>query len=303
MSVVADGPVTSGIASLIPSGSDLVAALGLGSRLVGVSHECDHPIAAGRPVLTASTLAHDLGPAEVDAAVSASVGAGESLYRTDADLLNRLAPAVVLSQDVCDVCAVNGELVRGQVPDGAELVMLQAVRLSGLWDDVRRVAAAAGVPADGAALVAECRARLDRIAASVVLAEPVRVAAIEWGDPLYAAGHWVPELIELAGGIDVLAEAGQASRRVTAAEVRAAEPDVVLFLPCGYDLAAATAEARALPALLGLDVPVWALDASTRFSRCTPESVVAGTAVLAGILHPDLADPPPASGATRITGA
>lgn len=289
-----------GIASLIPSGTDIVAALGLGDRLVGVSHECDHPIAAGRPVLTASTLGEDLGPAEVDAAVSASVAAGESLYRTDAALLARLAPAIVLSQDVCDVCAVNGEMVRGEVPDGATLIMLSAVRLAHLWEDLRRVAEAAGVPADGEALVAECRARLDRVTATVGFADPVRVAAVEWGDPLFAAGHWVPELVELAGGVDVLGEVGMASRRVTAEEVRAAEPDVVVFLPCGYGVGAAAAEGRHLAAGLDLDVPVWAVDATSLFSRCTPEAVTRGAEVLAGILHPGRVGPPDRSRAVRV---
>ena len=133
------------IASLIPSGTDIAAALGLGDRLVGVSHECDHAIAEGKPVLTSSILDLTMTPGEIDAAVSASVADGHSLYRTDRPLLHELDPALVLSQDVCDVCAVNGEVARGDVPEGAELIMLTAVRLAHLWEDLARVGKAAGV--------------------------------------------------------------------------------------------------------------------------------------------------------------
>lgn len=292
------------VASLIPSGTDILAALGLGERLVGISHECDHPIAAGMPVLTASSLDPGLPPAEVDAAVSASVADGRSLYRTDRALLHRLRPAVVLSQDVCDVCAVNGEVARGDVPDGTDLVMLTAVRLSDLWDDLARVGRALDAPDAAAATVAEARSALAATAALVAGADRPRVVALDWGDPPFAGGHWVPDLVDVGGGVDVLATADPMSRRITWDEVVAARPDVVLFLPCGYTLEEGAAESARLPwadVIERTAAQVWALDATRLFSRCTPQAVVAGAAALASILHPDRVGPPDPADAVRIT--
>jgi iron complex transport system substrate-binding protein len=280
-----DGP----IASLIPSGTDLVAVLGLEDRLVGVSHECDHPIAAGKPVLTASTLTDDLTPAQVDAAVSASVAEDGSLYRTDRALLHRLAPAVVLSQDVCDVCAVNGEVARGDVPAGTDLVMLTAVRLADLWDDLRRVGRATGADQAAEDAVTDAQVALQAISAAVTGASRPRVVALDWGDPPFAAGHWVPDLVDVAGGVDVLATADPMSRRITWDEVEAAQPDVVLYLPCGYDREAAVTEAARLPfadLATATGAQVWAFDATRLFSRCTPQAVVSGAAALAGLVNP-----------------
>jgi iron complex transport system substrate-binding protein len=293
------------VASLIPSGTDILAALGLGESLVGVSHECDHPIAAGHPVLTASTLSSEMAPAEIDAAVSASVGEGHSLYRTDRAALHRLAPSVVLSQDVCDVCAVNGEVARGDVPDGSQLVMLTAVRLHDLWDDLARVGRATGAQSAADAVTADSRAALEATSSSVAGAARPRVVALDWGDPPFVGGHWIPDLIGTAGGTDVLATADPMSRRATWDEIAAAAPDVVLFLPCGYTLEQAAEEADRLPfddLVARTGAAVWALDATRLFSRCTPQSVVAGADVLARVLHPDLAGQPQASDAVRVAG-
>lgn len=295
--------MTSTIASLIPSGTDIVAALGLGDRLVGVSHECDHPIADGLPVLTSSVLEAGLSAGEVDAAVSASVADGTSLYQTDRETLAQLGPSLVLSQDVCDVCAVNGEVARADIPDGAELIMLTAVRLAHLWEDLLRVARAAGVEEAGAALVADTRGGLAEVAAQIGVRRRPRVVALEWGDPLYIAGHWVPELIDLAGGEDALGEVGTPSRRVTLDEVRGADPDVVLVIPCGYGLEQAAESAATIPlgdlraARMG---QVWALDATRLFSRCTPQAVTAGARALASVLHPDASGLPAPVDARRV---
>lgn len=291
------------IASLIPSGTDIVAALDLADRLVGVSHECDHPAADGLPVLTASTLHADMSPSAIDAAVSASVSAGGSLYTTDRAELHRVAPAVILSQDVCDVCAVNGEVAAADVPDGSDLVMLTAVRLGDLWDDLRRVGAATGRPDTADTLVEVTSGELDRVAGLVAETPTGRVVALDWGDPLFAAGHWVPDLIDLAGGTDVLATADPMSRRITEDQVRDASPDVVLFLPCGYGLADAVLEARQIPIAdlcLNVGAELWALDATRLFSRCTPQAVTAGVRALVAVLHPDLVGPPDESDAVRI---
>ncbi|HUG83181.1 MAG TPA: hypothetical protein VMM13_01385 [Euzebya sp.] len=298
--------MTQAVVSLIPSGTDIVAALGLGDRLVGVSHECDHAIAAGKPVLTESTLDPDLQPAEIDAAVSASVAEGRTLYRTDRKRLRDLRPAVVLSQDVCDVCAVNGEIARGDVPDGSDLVMLTAVRLEDLWDDLARVGRATGAIDAAAEVTAMARASLAATAALVEGAGRRRVVALDWGDPPFAGGHWVPDLVAVGGGTDVLATADPMSRRITWEQVLAAQPDVVLFLPCGYKLDQAVAEAARLPVadlVARTGASFWVLDAARLFSRCTPQAVVAGAAVLASVLHPDRAGAPDPLDAVRITPA
>ena len=295
------------IVSLVPSGTDLVAALGLGERLVGVSHECDHEVARGRPVLTSSDLPAagsggegDAAPALVDTMVAEAVRSGRSLYHTDLSLLRRLEPDVVLAQDVCDVCAVSAEGVRCEVPAGAELVRLAATTLAELEDDLLRVGKATGADGAAAATVAALRGQRARVARQVA-GRPRRAAlALEWGDPPFLGGHWVPELVEGAGGTHALSRPGRPSRRSTWDEVAGAGADVVVFCPCGYGLAAAVEEAQALVGHLGPGVELWATDATSLFSRCTPQAVVAALGVLAGILHPDVAPPPRPALAVRV---
>lgn len=275
------------VASLIPSGTDIAVALGLGDALVGVSHECDDPVAAGLPVLTSSPLlGRDVAPAEIDRLVSESAAAGDTIYRTDLALLHELAPDVILTQDICDVCAVPARQVSCDVPPGAELVTLSATTLAGLADDLLRVGKATGV---------EDRAR--QVADALPSGGPsgtVRVAAVEWGDPPFTGGDWVPELVELAGGISVLGRPGERSRRTTWDDIRTAAPDVVVFMPCGYELDQAAAEARTLP----WDGPLWATDSTHLFSRCTPQAVAGGLEVLTAIISGTAPDP---KRATRIS--
>ncbi|MFZ6179219.1 ABC transporter substrate-binding protein [Nannocystis pusilla] len=289
------------IACLVPAATDLAAALGL--DVVGVSHECDHPIARGLPVLTRSRIAamhpHGPGPADIDRQVSAAVAAGEPLYVVDRAALARLAPDIVLSQAICDVCAARAD--RCDLPAGARLVELAATSLAGLADDVRAVAAAAGVPERGEACLADIAAHH---AALVRPRDRPRTLALEWGHPPFLGGHWVPELVALAGGEHLLSGTGQPSRRADWAEITAADPDIVVFMPCGYDLAAAAAEAEALcrSSPLGQlrcvrEGRLWAVDAVRLFSRCTPHSVIHGAAVLAALLR---GDEPPIAQACRI---
>jgi iron complex transport system substrate-binding protein len=301
----ADAVPAGTVASLIPSGTDILAALGLGGRLVGVSHECDHAIADGLPVLTASTLVEGMDPEAIDAAVSASVSDGGSLYRTDRQRLHDIAPDVVLSQDVCDVCAVNGEVARGDVPDGTELVMLTAVRLADLWDDVRRVGRATGAVDAAEHVVQAAQVALESVAAAVAGAGRRRVVVLDWGRPPFAGGHWVPDLVAVGGGDDVLATADPMSRRITWDAVVEAEPEVIVFLPCGYTLDQAVAEARTLPlpeVVAATRAEVWAVDATRLFSRCTPQAVVFGAQVVAAILHPAAMGAPAPVDAVRVHG-
>lgn len=291
------------VASLIPSGTDLVAALGLGDRLVGVSHECDHAIAAGQPVLTRSVIpaptldGPSLPPAEIDRLVVDAVLDGQSLYRTDRALLAALAPDVVLSQDVCDVCAVHATTAACDLPQGAKLVMLTATSLDGLYADLTRVGDALGAGERAEAVIAETRARLDAVARRVAGRTRPRVLTLEWGDPPFLGGHWVPELVTIAGGENVLSAAGAPSRRSTWAEIAAGDPDVVVFLPCGYTLHQATREAEGLlarPEVAGLravrERGLWAVAATELFSRCTPAAVADGAEVLAATLHDERAE-------------
>jgi len=282
------------IASLIPSGTDITAFLGLERQLVGVSHCCDHPAVAHLPVLTHSRIPshHQASALEVDRAVSSAVSSGESLYLTHRDLLEQLAPDVVLSQDVCDVCAVSADQVSCDLPKGARLVMLSATSLAGLWNDLEQVGRATGTLERAREAVHELRNRLEVVRARVQGKARPRVLALEWSDPPFLGGHWVPELIGLAGGDHVLSGPGEASRRSSWAEIAAADPDVIMFMPCGYTLCDAETEAQALlerctefAHLRAVrEGRLWITDATRLFSRCTPVSVRA-TEVLAGILH------------------
>ena len=267
------------IASLIPSGTDLVAALGLGDALVGVSHECDHEIAAGLPVLTSSVLPSDAAPADLDRMVSATAAAGQPLYRTDLALLHDLWPDVVVTQDVCDVCAVDARSVGCDLPPGAEMVLLSATTVAGLEDDLRRLGKATATEDRAEALIADLRAKVTATRQAAAARARPRVVTLEWGDPPFLGGHWVPELVEIAGGEHLLSRAGERSRRATWDEIHAAAPDVVVFMPCGYTLDQATTEAAALP------VPVVPVDATRLFSRCTPQSVRAALDTLQEVLH------------------
>jgi iron complex transport system substrate-binding protein len=291
------------IVSLIPSGTDIVVALGLAESLVGVSHECDNPAVVGRglPVLTSSVLgaAPEVPPGDVDRAVSEARAAGEKLYRVDVDLLASLQPDVVLSQDVCDVCAVPGSDVVPGLPAGAALVMLSATSLAGLEDDLIRLGAALGVEEAGMGMIQRLRSIRFEVMGRIGGARRRRVLTLEWGDPPFVGGHWVPEMVGTAGGDHLLVAPGDPSVRSSWEAVGASDPEVVVFMPCGYSLGAAVDEGRSLVGRLP-DKEWWAVDASALFSRCTPSAVSRGLHVLAGVLHPAVCPPPSAFLAQRL---
>lgn len=281
------------VVSLAPSGTDIVAAMGLGRALVGVSHACDHPVARGLPVVTSSPLAEaELSAGEIDARVRSAVAGGEALYRTDADLLASLAPDVVLGQELCDVCAPTGSDAAEALPAGADLVLLSGGSLAGLEDDLAAVGAALGVDDRAEQQIAAVRSAHEHVSERVAGLDRPSVLTLEWGDPPFLGGHWVPELVEVAGGRNVLSQAGQPSRRSSWEEIAAADPDTVVFMPCGYGIEQAAAEARELGAradVAGLRAVrsgrFWATDAARLFSRLTP-AVVTAAPVLASLLHP-----------------
>ena len=274
------------IASLIPSGTDLACALGLGSHLVAVSHECDHPLALGLPVVTRSVVDSTLPPSQIDADVNAAVEAGTSLYLTNRELLREVAPDVVLTQTICDVCAVNSQTARASLPPNARLVNLSATSFSGLWNDLKTVADATNV--DAKPLINSLCKRLDAVRHRVEGHEMPRVLVLEWTDPPFLGGHWVPEMVALAGGKHVLSGSGEPSRRATWDEIRAAQPEIIVLAPCGYDLKQTIEQGRTIEnELRSTDVSqVWATNATAFFSRCTPASVD-GVEMLAAIFAGD----------------
>lgn len=234
------------VVSLLPSATEIAVALGLGDQLVGRSHECDFPsFVAGLPVLTATKLRKGLSSMEIETRVQEIVRAGLSVYEVDAVRLQQLRPDVILTQSQCAVCAVTPrdleEALATWIGRPPTLVSLAPDDLADVWGDFRRVGEATGRPAQADQAVAALQGRLAQLRAGSPADRPT-VLALEWIDPLMAAGNWVPELIEAAGGIPLLAAAGQHSPWITWQDVEAADPDVIVMMPCGYRLAQTLAE-------------------------------------------------------------
>ncbi len=227
------------IVSLVPHATELLFALGLGEELVGVTHECDYPPAAEALAhVTRDMLPAGLSAGEIDAAVREFTLRGEAIYQLDHDALAALAPELIVTQALCPVCAVSYDEVAAlaqTLPGPPRVIALDPKTLGETLGDVRTLAQATGRRDAGVELVRQAAARIDRVKLAVRGQPRVRVAALEWLDPLYAAGHWTPQLIELAGGEDVLALAGEPSQVVSWELLAAAEPEVVVVMPCGYD--------------------------------------------------------------------
>jgi len=288
------------IVSFLPSGTEMVCALGLESSLVGISHECDYPEAVrSKPVVVRSAIpTQAMTPLEIDRAVSERLRSGSSLYMVDEELLRRLAPDLIVTQDLCQVCAPSGnEAAQAiQALDHTPTVLyLTPKSLSDIFDNILEVGAAAGKPGEARQLVAGLEERVacmrERTAG---LRERPRVFIFEWFDPPYCAGHWMAELVELAGGEDQLAARGKDSMRVPWERIKAAAPEVLVLAPCGYRLDAVLREAERLKQSPGWDdLPavrnhrVYAVDASSYFARPGPR-VVTGMEILAEIFHPEV---------------
>jgi iron complex transport system substrate-binding protein len=286
------------IASLVPSATEALFALGLGDSVVAVTHECDHPEAAAQlPRLTASVITDGLPAAEIDRRVRELTGAGKALYTLDEPRLAELEPDLIVTQALCAVCAVSYDDVRavaGRIGSRPDVISLDPETLDEVLADLPRLAEATGGRGRGERLEAQLRARLEAVEQAVAGRPRPRVAALEWLDPVYIGGHWVPEMIALAGGIDVLGEAGARSRVVGWDEVAAAKPEVVAVIPCGLYANEAAEEARShAPRLRELGAErLFALDAAASFSRPGPR-LVDGVELLAHLLHPDAVPAPP----------
>jgi iron complex transport system substrate-binding protein len=286
------------IASLVPSATETLFALGLGDSVVAVTHECDYPAAAASlPRLTRSVIPEGLSAAEIDRAVKETTGRGEALYELDVETLRDLEPDLIVTQALCEVCAVSFDDVRAvaaSLTSRPRVISLDPATLGEVLTDVRRLGESAAVPIAGDELTTEAAVRIDRVRLAVRDAERPSVAALEWLDPPYVGGHWVPQMIGLAGGEDLLGRAGERSREVTWEEISQARPEVVVSMPCGYYADRAAGEALAArERLAGLGArKVVAVDAAAYFSRPGPR-LVDGVELLAHVLHPELVDPPP----------
>ena len=285
------------IASLVPSATEMLYALGLGDSVAGVTHECDYPPeAAGKPHLTRSVIPEGLSAAEIDREVRERTERGAAIYELDAETLRELEPDLIVTQQVCEVCAVSFDDVRKvaeTIPSEPQVLSLDPSTIGEVLADVRTLALAAEAPEAGEALLADAADRLDRVAEAMEGADRPRVLALEWLDPPFAGGHWVPQMIELAGGDDALGLPGEKSRVFEWPEAEAAQAEVVVSMPCGYGTERAAEETRPFLDRIAATGArrVVAVDASAYFSRPGPR-LVDGVELLAHILHPDRFEAP-----------
>lgn len=301
------------IVSLLPSATEIVYALGLEEQLVGVSCDCDYPQGAtSKLVVSHSALATDDNstPASIDEDVRASMSASEPLYRLDRDLVRELQPDLILAQDLCRVCSVpSGHVTEALATIGcsSEVLSLDPHGLFDVIDDIEAVARVTSSGLGGARLVRTLRDRIEAVRSATALLEPVDVLALEWADPPFTGGHWIPEMVSLAGGREVLGAGGAPSRSATWREIARAEPEVMVFMPCGFGLEEAVQQASGLfevPEFAALSAGrngrVVAVDGSAYFSRPGPR-LVDGLEILAWAIHPNLFPEPPLGRAQLLT--
>lgn len=301
------------IVSLLPSATEIVFALGLGDQLEGVTYECDHPAEArSKPVVSDTALPQDrpLAAGEVDRLVAGFMEQREPIYVLHKDLIRKIQPDLILAQDLCRVCAVPS----GQVEDAlaelectSQVLSLDPNTIDEILDCIVAVGRATGTDADAAELVQGLRTRIERVRTKALRLPSIGTLALEWSDPPFAAGHWIPGMVEMSAGINLLAATGEPSRRVTWREVADAAPEVIVFMPCGYYLDEAEAEAQRLfqqPEFAGTPASrggqVFAVDASSYFSRPGPR-IVDGLEILAWAVHPEAFPEPSADRIVRVS--
>jgi iron complex transport system substrate-binding protein len=286
------------ICSLLPGATEVVAALGAADDLVGISHECDYPPSVrNKPVLVRPVIDSERSSSpDIDRQVQAAAAAGRNLYSLDEALFARMAPDLVITQDLCHVCAITPDQLQqaiGTLPTPPKLLTLNPTNLNDILDDTERIGEAIGRAAAGHALASRLRSRLDAISHTVAQAgRRPAVVCLEWLDPLYVGGHWVPEMVSRAGGRDLLGRAGARSEKVTWEQVLAAEPDILILMPCSFSAERTLREVHLITARSGWErLPavrtgrVFAVDSSSFFSRPSPR-LVEGVALLASLFHP-----------------
>jgi iron complex transport system substrate-binding protein len=286
------------IASLVPSATEMLFALGLSDQVVAVTHECDYPPeASGKRHLTRSLVPEGLSAGEIDAEVRRLTGEGRHLYELDEPTLAELEVDLIVTQAVCEVCAVSYDdvvAVAARLPSHPQVISLDPSNLEEVLADIPRLGEATGVADRAAALRDGLELRLAEVRRAVAGAPRPSVLALEWLDPPFIGGHWVPEMIEIAGGSDALGVAGAKSRTAEWDEIAAADADVVVAMPCGWDAVRARSEVDAHAtevAAIGAE-RIWTVDAAASFSRPGPR-LVEGTELLAHLLHPDRVAAPP----------
>jgi iron complex transport system substrate-binding protein len=293
------------ILSLLPSSTEILFQLGLGDQVVGVTFECDFPPEArSKRIVSTSALPEGLTPAEIDAVVKQRMAAGEDLYRLDRNAFADIDPTLVVTQDLCAVCAVDVTKVDDAVAFlgcNAEILTLDPMTLAQVIDSVRLVGEATGTVAAADAIIAECRDRLAVVAAKLDGATARPTLLLEWTDPAFTDGHWVPDMIAAAGGRSVMGRPGHNSQGATWDQITRSGCEVVIVAPCGFRLPGATSLAEEVVAreVLPEDADVWAVDADAFVVRPSPR-VVEGVEIFASILHPDRCGSPDPAAATRV---
>ena len=290
------------IVSLLPSATEILFGIGAGDDVVGVTFECDHPEQArSRRIISTSALPEGLAPREIDAFVSTAMAAGQDLYHLDAGALASLDADLVVTQDLCAVCAVDVSVVDDALAYlgcTAEVLTTDPHTIAEVLASIVDIGARTGRAPEASELVHSLQARLDAVTTRVAGRDQPRVLVLEWTDPPFAPGHWIPEMVERAGGVSALGSTGDKSFRVTWDDVRASKPDVIVCAPCGYALNESAALGRAILDQLP-DVPVWAVDANASFARPGPR-LVDGVESLADIIHPTSALDGAGGGALRL---
>jgi iron complex transport system substrate-binding protein len=291
------------IASLLPSATEIVYALGLEDDLVAVTHECDFPPSVrGKPVVTSSILEGNGSSAEIDRHIRRLVHEGSSIYALDADRLEALQPDLILTQELCDVCAVSYPIVERaarRLEADTQLVSLEPESLADVYENIATVARLTDQSGRAAALLDQLRDRIRKVQERVAMRRPRRTVCLEWVDPLYNCGHWTPGLVELAGGEELLGTPNRPARPIDRRELIDARPQVVVVMACGFGLERSLREVERvdLPRLDGAEL--WVVDGNAYFSRPGPR-LVDSVEILAGILHPQLVDPPASGDARRL---
>ena len=288
------------IVSFLPSATEMACALGLGDQLVGITHECDYPPEVqGKPIVVRNVLPIEtMSQPEIDAAVTQRMRDGLSLYQVDEKLLQELAPDMIITQDLCQVCAPSGNEVTqalNLLPKKPQILWLTPKSLEGIFENLRELGQASGRVKEAEELIASGRARLEKLAdATRNLSQRPRVFCMEWLDPVYCSGHWMPEMVEIAGGVDALARKGTDSVRIPWEDVLKWSPEVLIITPCGFNLDKVielTPQLFSNPGWSELPAVrndhVYAVDANSYFARPGPR-VVDGTELLAHLFHPDL---------------
>jgi iron complex transport system substrate-binding protein len=285
------------IVSFLPAATEIAYAIGAGDEIVGRSHECDYPAEVLRlPVVSKPALPiGDMNQSEIDAAVASQLASGESLYYVDEKLLAELSPDVVFTQDLCQVCAPSGtELSRAlrDLPSRPEVLWLTPRTIEEIDQNILEIGRATGRVLEAESLIADNHERMEKVRSTLASARTRRVAFLEWTDPLFCPGHWVPEMISIAGGADPLGRPGGDSKRITWDSVATGSPETIIVAPCGYGLAQASEAASEIPRIP--NARIFAVDANAYFARPGPR-VAEGIELLAHLFHPDLFDWPHAA--------